>query len=71
MSMMKMHWRANERHLLGFQHTERETDVGSIAPTIHLERRIAVRMQENRDGWCKVGPVSTQDCKTSHGGGAS
>ena len=44
MSMMKMHLRANERRLLGFQHIERETGVGSITLTIDLERGIAMRM---------------------------
>ena len=43
-SMMKMHLRANERRLLGFQCTKRETGVGSITPTIDLERGIAARM---------------------------
>ena len=48
--MMKMDLHADERRLLGFQHIERETGVESIKPTIDLERGIAVRMQENRDG---------------------
>ena len=43
-SMMEMHLRANERRLLGFQCTKRETSVGSITPTIDLERGIAARM---------------------------
>ena len=42
--MMKMHLHADERRLLGFQRTERETGVGSITPTIDLERGVAVRM---------------------------
>ena len=42
--MMKIRLCADERHLLGFQHTERETGVGSITPTIDLERGIVVRM---------------------------
>ena len=33
-SMMEMHLCADERRLLGFQHTERETGVGSITSTI-------------------------------------
>ena len=49
-SMMEIHLHANERRPLGFQHTERETGVGSITSTIDLERGIIVRMQENRDG---------------------
>ena len=32
-SMMKMHLHADERRLLGFQCTERETGVGSITST--------------------------------------
>ena len=32
-SMMEMYLCANERRLLGFQCTERETDVGSITST--------------------------------------
>ena len=71
MSMMEMHLRANERRLLGFQCTKRETGVGSITPTIDLDRGIAVRMQENRDGWCEAGPVSTRDCKASYRGGGN
>ena len=71
MSMMKMHLHADERRLLGFQRTKRETDVGSITPTIDLDKGIAARMQENKDGWCEAGPVSTRDCKASHGGGGS
>ena len=70
-SMMEMHLCADERRLLGFQRTERETGVGSITPTIDLERGIAVRMQENRDGWCEAVPVSTRDCKASYRGGGS
>ena len=50
---------------------ERETGVGSITPTIDLERGITVRMQENRDGWCEAGPVSTRDYKASYRGGGS
>ena len=49
-SMMKMDLRADERHLLEFQRTERETSVGSITPTIDLERGIVVRIYKNRDG---------------------
>ena len=71
MSMMKMRLHANERRLLGFQRIERETGVGSIKPTIDLERGIAVRMQENKDGWCEARPVSTRDYKASYGGGGS
>ena len=33
-SMMEMHLCADERRLLGFQRTERETSVGSITSTI-------------------------------------
>ena len=69
--MMKMHLHADERRLLGFQHTKREIGVGSITLTIDIERGIAVRMQENRDGWCEDGPVSMRDCKASYGGGGS
>ena len=69
MSMMKMRLYADERRLLGFQCTKRETGVGSITPTIDLERGIAVRMQENRDGWCEIDPVSMRDCNASYGGG--
>ena len=43
-SMMEMYLCANERRLLGFRRTKRETGVGSITPTIDLERGIAVRM---------------------------
>ena len=43
-SMMEMHLCADERRLLGFQCTERETGVGSITLIIDLERGIAVRM---------------------------
>ena len=68
-SMMKMRLHADERRLLGFQCTERETGAGSITSTIDLERYIAARMQENRDGWCKATPVSMRDCKASYGGG--
>ena len=32
-SMMEMHLCADERRLLGFQHTKRETGVGSITST--------------------------------------
>ena len=67
--MMKMCLHADERRLLGFQCTERETGVGSITPTIDLERGIAIRMQENRDGWCEASPMSMRDCKASHRGG--
>ena len=42
--MIKMSLHADERRMLGFQHTERETGVGSITPTIDLERGVAVRM---------------------------
>ena len=70
-SMMEIHLHANERRLLGFQHTQRETGVGSITPTIDLERGITMRMQENRDGWCEVVPVSMRDCKAPYRGGAS
>ena len=42
--MMKIRLHADERHLLGFQRTKRETSVGSITPTIDLERGIAARM---------------------------
>ena len=49
MSMMEMHLCADERRLLGFQCTERETGVGSSTPIIDLQRDIVVRMQENRD----------------------
>ena len=69
--MMKIRLRADERRLLGFQRTERETGVGSITPTIDLEGGIAMRMQENRDGWCEAGPVSTRDYKASYRGGGS
>ena len=69
--MMKMCLRADERRLLGFQRAERETGGGSITLTIDLERGIAVRMQENRDGWCEAGPVSTRECKASYGGGGT
>ena len=55
--------------MLGFQCTKRETGVGSIIPTIDLERGIAVRMYEHRDGWYEATPMLTQDCKASHGGG--
>ena len=47
--MMRMHLCADERHLLGFQCTERESGVGPIILTIDLERGIVVRMQESRD----------------------
>ena len=69
--MMKTRLHADERRLLGFQRTERETGVGLIIPTRDLERGIAVRMQENRDGWCKAGPVSTRDYKASYKGGGN
>ena len=69
--MMKMRLCTDERRLLGFQRTKRETGVGSITPAIDLERGIAARMQESRVGWCEAGPVSMQDCKASHGGGGS
>ena len=69
--MMEMHLCADERRLLGFQHTERETGVGSITSTLDLERGIAVRMQENKDCWCEAGAVSTRDFKASYGGGGS
>ena len=49
-SMRKMRLHADERRLVGFQCTEREIGVGSITLTIDIERGIAVRMQENRDG---------------------
>ena len=70
-SMMKMRLHVDERRLLGFQRTERETGVGSITSTIDLERGIAMRMQENRDDWSEAGPVSMWDYKDSHGGGGS
>ena len=57
---------ADEKHLLGFQHIVRETGVGSITPTTDLERGIAVRMQENKDGWCDDGSMLTQDWKASY-----
>ena len=43
-SIMEIHLHANERRLLGFQCIERETGVGSITPTIDLERGIVVIM---------------------------